>query len=119
MTKTTEETEAARVACGPDWGSDSLSEDELLSQARLLVRQGAVLEQLKADRRVLDARFTAADKQYDGAYKLLTNSVIRAGDSRAFQIGDKAVVVKKPNSPNAVVLTIMPLVSPPRVELGT
>lgn len=119
VTKTTEETEAARVARGPDWGSDTLSERDLLRAARDLVRQTLLLEQLKKRHCDLKEETSAAESSYQAAYDDLTGSVKVHGERRAFQVNDQVVVVGWPYGSNSATLEIVTLVPSPRVELGT
>lgn len=113
VTKTTAETEAARIARGPDRAPEktTLSEDALLSAARSVVKQDALLEQLKEQRRALEEQTSAAEAIRRKAHSDLTGTAAAQGETKAFQVGDVVVVVSWKLGTSAAMLEIVPLVS--------
>lgn len=94
----------------------ALTERDLLRAADLL-RQTELLEQLKADQRILDERVAEAQKHYQEACEDLIGTVANGppGDTRAFQVGNKVVVVGRTLGGEAPSLRIAPLVVDPQV----
>lgn len=88
------------------------SDVQLLEAAKVLVKQTDLLDLLVIQRGELQKQIDTAKVIYKDAQTLLTTDVpLAMGESKAFQVENRVVVVRKPMATQEATLEVMPFVS--------